>query len=90
LKGSGTPAAPTLAEREADARFQLAIVSLEGGDKNQAVAELKRAVQLDAKNWLIRKQLWALEAPEAFYGDAVDYAWQKVQMQREAEGLLAE
>jgi len=86
----GTPAAMTVAEREADARFQLAIVLLERGDKDQAISELKKAVQLDAQNWLIRKQLWALEAPEAFYGDAVDYAWQKAQVQREAEGLLAE
>lgn len=74
-------------EQEADARFQLAIVLLDQGKREPAIAELKEAFKLDPRNWLIRKQLWAVETPEAFYVGDVDYAWQKEQMSRE-EALL--
>ena len=70
-------------EREADARFQLAVVLLEKGNRDQAIRELKRAFRLDPANWLIRKQLWAIEHPEAFYEGKVDYGWQKAQIERE-------
>jgi len=76
------------AEKEADARFQLAIVLLEQKRHEEALAELKRAVKLDPENWLIRKQLWAVESPEAFYEGDVDYGWQKRQMEREAREWL--
>ena len=74
-------------EREADARFQLAVVLLESGKKAEAIAELKRAFHLDPQNWLIRKQLWAVETPDAFYSGDVDYTWQKEQMAREQAEL---
>ena len=45
----------TSEELEADARFQLAIVLLENGKKEDAIVELKRAFSLDPVNWLIRK-----------------------------------
>lgn len=77
------PREMTTNEREADARFQLAIVLLENGKKDDAIAELKMAFKLDPENWLIRKQLWAIETPEAFYSGQVDYGWQKQQMERE-------
>ena len=70
-------------EEEGDARFQLAIVLLEQGKKEEAIAELKRAFRLDPKNWIIRKQLWAIEHPEAFYSGPVDYTWQKRQREKE-------
>lgn len=77
------PRALTAEEQEADARFQLAIVLLENGKREEAIAELKRAFVLDSQNWLIRKQLWAIETPEAFYDGNVDYGWQKEQRARE-------
>ena len=77
-------------EREADARFQLAIILLEQEKKDEAIIELKRAFRLDPKNWLIRKQLWAGELPEAFYDGNVDYTWQKEQMAREDAALVSE
>ena len=81
------PREMTIDEREADARFQLAIVLLERGKKDAAIAELKRAFTLDPQNWVIRKQLWAIETPEAFYSGNVDYGWQKEQMEREKAEL---
>lgn len=77
------PRALTADEKEADARFQLAIVLLENGKKDVAIEELKRAFKLDPQNWLIRKQLWAIETPEAFYDGNVDYGWQKQQREQE-------
>ena len=81
------PRALTPDEQEADARFQLAIVLLSNDKKEAAIAELKKAFQLDPENWLIRKQLWAIETPEAFYDGNVDYGWQKAQMEREKADL---
>ena len=70
-------------EVEADARFRLAIALLEQGKRDKAMAELKQAFRLEPENWLIRKQLWAIETPEAFYAGEVDYVWQKDQVKRE-------
>lgn len=80
----------TLSEREADARFQLALVLLETERKEEALDQLRLAVRADPENWLIRKQMWAIETPEAFYDGPVDFTWQKAQLQREEETLLRE
>ena len=77
------PRALTPDEAEADARFQRAIVRLTEGDRAEAVTELKRAFRCDPENYIIRKQLWAIEHPEAFYAGDVDYAWQARQKARE-------
>jgi tetratricopeptide (TPR) repeat protein len=77
-------------EKEADARFQLAIVLLEQDKRDDAIKELKRAFRLDPKNWLIRKQLWAVEHPEVFYDGNVDYTWQKEQMAREDAAIASD
>lgn len=78
----------TLEEREADARFQLALVLREAGRNDEALEQLRLAVCADPQNWLIRKQMWAIENPHAFYDGAVDYDWQKAQQEREARMLL--
>ena len=75
----------TSEELDADARFQLAIDLLDQGKRDDAIHELKRAFRIDPENWLIRKQLWAIEHPGAFYDGAVDYNWQKEQIKREQE-----
>jgi len=74
-------------EQEANSRFELAITLLERDKKDEAIIELKRAFRLDPENWLIRKQLWALEHPERFYDGDVDFAWQKEQIAREQAEL---
>ena len=87
-QGKQKPSHLTPNEREADARFQLAVTLLEQGKKAEAVAELRQAFQLDPQNWLIRKQLWAIENPDAFYKGDVDYSWQKEQIAREDAELV--
>ena len=65
---------------EANARFQLGLTLLEIGKKTEAMAEWRKALALDPKNWIIHKQIWAVEHPDKFYDGNVDYAWQKAQL----------
>ena len=68
---------------EAAARFQLGLVLLEDGKKKEAMAEWRKALALDPQNWIIHKQIWAIEHPDKFYKDGVDYSWQKTQLEAE-------
>ncbi len=68
---------------EADARFQLGRVLLEAGKKEEAMAEWRKALALDPHNWIIHKQIWAVENPDKFYEGAVDYGWQAAQLEAE-------
>lgn len=49
------------------------------GRKQEAVRLWREALKRDPKNWLIRKQIWAVEHPERFYEGDVDFEWQKTQ-----------
>lgn len=89
MEGGGAPRALTPDEKEADARFQLAIALLAQDKKQEAITELEEAVRLDPQNWLIRKQLWAIDEPEAFYAGDVDYTWQEARQKTEARELLS-
>ncbi|MEE2657619.1 MAG: hypothetical protein VX733_03880 [Candidatus Latescibacterota bacterium] len=77
----------TADEAEADVRFQLACMLLWRNKKKEALDQLEEAVALDPENWLIRKQKWAIEAPEAFYDGPVDDDWQADQRECEDELL---
>ncbi len=48
----------------------------------EALALWREAVALEPDNYVIRKQIWAVENPDRFYRDDVDYRWQKDQMAR--------
>ena len=81
IKLSSKPTLKTNAE--ASARFQLGLVLLEGGKKQEAMAEWRKALALDPQNWIIHKQIWAVENPDKFYDGDVDYGWQKAQLEAE-------
>lgn len=72
---------PTL--QEADLRFRLGLILLKQGDQEQAVQQWRKALTLDPGNWIIHKQIWAVEHPERFYEGSVDYQWQKEQLEAE-------
>lgn len=55
------------------------------GKNEEALSHLQQALRLDPANYVIRKQIWAIEHPERFYNDAIDWDWQREQMKREAE-----
>ncbi len=68
---------------EANARFQLGLTLLKIGKKQEAMVEWRKALELDPKNWIIHKQIWAVEHPDKFYDGNVDYGWQKEQLETE-------
>ena len=72
---------------ESAARFQLGLVLLEVGKKEEAIAEWRKALALDPKNWIIHKQIWAVEHPDKFYDGNVDYGWQEAQLEAEKNKL---
>ena len=81
VKRSNKPVSQVITE--ATARFQLGLVLLEVGKEQEAMAEWRKALALDPQNWIIHKQIWAVEHPDKFYKGAVDYTWQKVQLEAE-------
>jgi hypothetical protein len=65
-----------------DAGLQRGLNLLEQGDRAGAVGAWRDALRTDPDNFVIRKQIWAVEHPERFY-PAIDAAWQKEQLAQE-------
>jgi len=77
-------AAARLQTKDAMIPFTHGLVLLRQGRTNDALAKFTAARELDSGNWRIRKQIWALEHPEKFYGtNGIDWGWQKEQVARE-------
>jgi tetratricopeptide repeat protein len=60
----------------------LASVELDIGEREKASAALKKAWALDPDNWVIRKQIWAVEHPDQFY-PAINTEWQRDEIKKE-------
>ena len=60
----------------------LAAVYLDQGEREKALAALKKAWALEPDNWIIREQIWAIEHPEKFY-PAINLDWQAEQIKKE-------
>lgn len=60
--------------------FRRGLEQLRSGDKVAARATWRSGIAVEPDNWVLRKQLWALENPERFYDGDVDFAWQKEQI----------
>jgi len=75
---------PSAASGNTEARlwFRLGIEALEKGDKRAAAGHWRKALHLDPKNFVIRKQIWALEHPEQFY-PKINFEWQREQLAKE-------
>ncbi len=69
---------------EANAHFRAGLDLYRDGKVDEAVARWRRGVELEPDNYIIRKQIWAVQHPDRFYSGNVDFAWQKEQM---AQGL---
>jgi len=72
-------------QKSARALVGLATIDLDLGDRVKALAELKQAWALDPENWILRKQIWAVEHPEEFY-PAIHTDWQKKRIEQEDAG----
>jgi len=60
----------------------IATAYLDLGQKDNALSALQQASALDPNNWIIHKQIWAIEHPEQFY-PAINSKWQEEQLQQE-------
>jgi tetratricopeptide (TPR) repeat protein len=77
-------AAAKLQPAESGVYFVWGLVLLQQEQKDAALVKLKQARDLDADNWRIRKQIWAIENPDRFYsGNSPDFGWQKEQLTKE-------
>jgi hypothetical protein len=57
---------------------------LRAGNQEGALWAWREALAADPANYVIRKQIWAVEHPERFY-PTIDWAWQKEQLARERQ-----
>ena len=67
---------------EANAIFREGLELFNAGRTDEAMAQWRQGLDLDPDNYLIRKQIWAVENPERFYEGDVDYNWQQEQLAR--------
>jgi hypothetical protein len=62
----------------------LATAYLDLGQKDKALITLQKAYALDPDNWIIHKQIWAIEHPEQFY-PAINPQWQRERLKEEGK-----
>ncbi|MBV7338609.1 tetratricopeptide repeat protein [Chloroflexi bacterium TSY] len=70
--------------QEAFDHFYQGLELYRAGNAQSAIEEWRKAIKLEPDNWIIRKQVWAMENPERFYAGPVDFDWQREQI---ANGL---
>ena len=81
LNGPADPAVDLGPEHsQANAHFRAGLQLYGQGKVSEAMAEWRRGVELEPDNYIIRKQMWAVENPDKFYDGDVDYDWQKEQI----------
>ena len=62
--------------------FQEGMKQVEDNNVDEAMRLWRLAVDVNPSNYVIRKQIWAIENPEKFYDEDVDYAWQNDQLKK--------
>lgn len=65
---------------EALAYYREGLSLYKDGKVKAALASWRKSVALTPENWILRKQVWAIENPEKFYNGMVDFDWQKEQI----------
>ena len=70
------------AHQKAILHFQTGVDYFNQGNISEALREWKLGRDLEPDNWVIRKQIWAVENPDKFYNEEVDYTWQQLQIQQ--------
>ena len=82
LPGEGPASSLDARHSESNALFREGLDLYESGRTAEALTRWRQALELDPDNYLVRKQVWAVENPERFYEGDVDYAWQQEQLAR--------
>jgi hypothetical protein len=62
--------------------FQIGVDYYNQGKLKESLEEWGRARDLEPDNWVIRKQIWAVQNPEKFYDGKVDGNWQQHQIEQ--------
>ena len=65
---------------EANTLFRSGLNLYRQGKVEKAIAEWRKGMELEPDNYIIRKQIWAVENPDKFYAGSVDYDWQEKQL----------
>jgi hypothetical protein len=76
------PPLPAATPQPARQWFQRGVEAIQKGDKTAAARYWREALRLDPNNFVIRKQIWALEHPEQFY-PRINFEWQREQLAEE-------
>jgi hypothetical protein len=79
--GSAVGARQKAGDEPASDHFERGLSCFKDGDIEGAASIWREGIALDPQNWNMRKQLWAVENPDRFYDGAVDYGWQKEQIE---------
>jgi len=67
---------------EAHELFRQGTALQKQGQHAEAMALWRQGAELEPDNWIIRKQIWAAEYPDKFYGAEVDFDWPKEQVSK--------
>ena len=76
----GATGAADAVAAEALAHYREGLALYQEDKVDEAMAAWRRGVAVQPDNYVIRKQIWAVENPDRFYQGSVDYAWQKEQL----------
>ena len=80
--GSDEDDAPGDAHSMANALFREGMSLYREGQVDGAMGKWREGVALEPDNYIIRKQIWAVENPNRFYSDEIDWDWQAKQMKQ--------
>lgn len=61
--------------------FQIGVNYYNQGKLRESLEEWGKGRDIDPANWVIRKQIWAVQNPEKFYDGEVDADWQRQQIE---------
>lgn len=64
---------------DSNAMFREGLEHYRQGRVEDAMTLWRQGLALDPGNYIIRKQIWAVEDPDRFYSGDVDYRWQREQ-----------
>ena len=81
-QGEQARAATAPTDAQAVSLFKEGLELYRTGEVERAMALWRQGLELAPDNYIIRKQIWAVENPERFYEGDVGYAWQREQREK--------
>ncbi len=67
---------------QANSLFREGLQEYRAGNVEAAMTLWREGMALEPDNYIIRKQVWAVENPDRFYDAGVDYDWQRQQIEQ--------